>query len=92
MQVKKEFTISQSTEELLAIYRDFNKISMRIYEYFHNLCSENLHPDSLFSPDEIADERFVPYSKSLSDVRRRLLEEIGTRIEWALSDGEDSEI
>ena len=37
------------------------------------------------------DGRFKPFDKSVRDINEKLLEQIGTKIEWALSSGDETE-
>lgn len=78
------FTISERTNKLLAIYRDFNRVANTLYRYFQDGAPEG-------KEDETADRLFKPFDKSVRDINEKLLEQIGTKIEWALGSGDETE-
>jgi hypothetical protein len=82
--MENNFTISKGTNELLAIYRDFSKVSNRLYTYFF----EESNPDDGECANDKADELFKPFNESVQDIREKLSKLISTRIEWAMDDGE----
>ena len=79
------FTISERTNKLLAIYRDFNRVANTLYRYFQDGAPEG-------KEDDTAERLFKPFDKSVRDINEKLLEQIGTKIEWALSSGNETEI
>ena len=78
------FTISENTSKLLAIYRDFNRVANNLYRYFQDGAPEG-------KEDDTADSLFKPFNKSVRDINEKLLEKIGTKIEWALGNGDETE-
>ena len=79
------FTISERTNKLLAIYRDFNRVANTLYRYFQDGAPEG-------KEDDTAERLFKPFDKSVRDINEKLLERIGTKIEWALSDGSETSV
>ncbi len=79
------FTISENTNKLLAIYRDFNRVANSLYTYFQDGAPDGKEEDT-------ADRLYKPFDKSVRDINEKLLEQIGTKIEWALSSGNETEI
>ena len=77
------FTISERTSKLLAIYRDFNRVANNLYIYFQAGAPEG-------KEDETAERLFKPFGKSVRDINEKLLEKIGTKIEWALGSGDET--
>ena len=78
------FTISERTNKLLAIYRDFNRVANTLYRYFQDGAPEG-------KEDETADRLFKPFNNSVREINEKLLEKIGTKIEWALGSGDGTE-
>ena len=78
------FTISEQTNKLLAIYRDFNRVANTLYRYFQDGAPEG-------KEDDTAERLFKPFDKSVRDINEKLLEQIDTNIEWALSSGDETE-
>ena len=78
------FTISENISKLLAIYRDFNRVANNLYRYFQDGAPEG-------KEDDVAERLFKPFDKSVRDINEKLLEQIGTKIEWALSSGDETE-
>lgn len=78
------FTISERTNKLLAIYRDFNRVANTLYRYFQDGAPEG-------KEDDTAERLFKPFDKSVRDINEKLLEQIGTKIEWALGSGDETE-
>ena len=78
------FTISERTNKLLAIYRDFNRVANTLYRYFQDGAPEG-------KEDDTAERLFKPFDKSVRDINEKLLEQIGTKIEWALGSGDGTE-
>ena len=78
------FTISEQTNKLLAIYRDFNRVANTLYRYFQDGAPEG-------KEDDAAERLFKPFDKSVRDINEKLLEQIGTKIEWALGSGDETE-
>lgn len=78
------FTISENTNKLLAIYRDFNRVANNLYRYFQDGAPEGKENDR-------AERLFKPFDKSVRDINEKLLEQIGTKIEWALGSGDETE-
>jgi len=79
------FTLSENTNKLLAIYRDFNRVANNLYRYFQDGAPEGRE-------DDTAERLFKPFDKSVRDINEKLLERIGTKIEWALSDGSETSV
>lgn len=71
------FTISENTNKLLAIYRDFNRVANNLYRYFQDGAPEG-------EEDDTAERLFKPFDKSVSDINEKLLEEISSNIENAV--------
>ena len=78
------FTLSENTNRLLAIYRDFNRVANNLYRYFQDGAPEGRE-------DDTAERLFKPFDKSVRDINEKLLEQIGTKIEWALGSGDETE-
>ena len=78
------FTISEQTIKLLAIYRDCNRVANTLYRYFQDGAPEG-------KEDDTAERLFKPFDKSVRDINEKLLEQIGTKIEWALGSGDETE-
>ena len=78
------FTLSENTNRLLAIYRDFNRVANNLYRYFQDGAPEG-------KEDDTAERLFKPFDKSVRDINEKLLEQIGTKIEWALGSGDETE-
>ena len=79
------FTISEQTNKLLAIYRDFNRVANNLYSYFQDDAPEGEEDDTadrLFKPDD--------FYKSVRDINEKLLEEIGSKIQLALGSGDET--
>lgn len=75
------FTISEQTNKLLAIYRDFNRVANTLYRYFQDGAPEG-------KEDDTAERLFKPYTNSVNDINAKLLAEISTRIENAVVFGD----
>ena len=71
------FTISEQTNKLLAIYRDFNRVANTLYRYFQDGAPEG-------KEDDTAERLFKPFDKSVRDINAKLLEEISSNIENAV--------
>ena len=80
------FTISEQTNKLLAIYRDFNRVANELWKYFKPEGQEGERP--VRDADEVAESRFKPYTNSVNDINAKLLAEISTRIENAVVFGD----
>ena len=81
------FTISERTGKLLAIYRDFNRVANELWKYFK---PEDREGHLRETPDDIAERRYRPFTKSVNDINERLLAEISTNIENAIVFGDDN--
>ena len=80
------FTISERTNKLLAIYRDFNRVANELWKYFKPEEQEGERP--VRDADEVAESKFKPYTNSVNDINAKLLAEISTRIENAVVFGD----
>lgn len=80
------FTISEQTNKLLAIYRDFNRVANELWKYFKPEEQEGERP--VRDADEVAESKFKPYTNSVNDINAKLLAEISTRIENAVVFGD----
>ena len=83
------FTISEQTNKLLAIYRDFNRVANELWKYFKPEEREGERP--IKDADEVAESRYKPFVNSVNDINAKLLEEISSNIENALGSGDETE-
>ena len=83
------FTVSEQTGKLLAIYRDFNRVASDLYQNFLPEGWEESGPS--MAEEAAANRCFEPYADSVADINKKLLKQIGARIEWALSGGDGTE-
>lgn len=78
--MENSFTISERTNKLLAIYRDFNRVANELWQYFKPEGQQR----GLSDPDEVAERNFKPFSQSINDINEKLLARISTNIENAV--------
>ena len=76
------FTISEQTNKLLAIYRDFNRVANELWKYFKPEEREGERP--IKDAYEVAEIRYKPFVNSVNDINAKLLEEISSNIENAV--------
>lgn len=76
------FTISEQTNKLLAIYRDFNRVGNELWKYFKPEEREGERP--ITDAYEVAESRYKPFVNSVNDINAKLLEEISSNIENAV--------
>ena len=82
--MENSFTISERTNKLLAIYRDFNRVANELWQYFKPEEPQKGLPD----PEEIAERNFTPFKQSINDINEKLLAQISTNIENAVVFGD----
>lgn len=91
MDDKKQFTISRDTQAVLAIYKDFNAVINRLYDHFVDVAKQGAEGNE-DNREKETEELFKPYKDHVSAINAELMKRISTRIEWALSDGDETEI
>lgn len=108
MDANKQFTISEETQALLAIYKDFNAVTNRLFSLFENMGSEKeeekpaggLFPNKYNVENDDEEEKarkqaeslFKPFKEHVEAIYKELMKRIDARISWALSDGGGTEI
>lgn len=78
--MNEKFTISESANDLLAIMRDFDRVSNRLYAYFQDITEDEQ------SKDDEANRLFKPFNQSVIDIKEKLLGLFQLRIERALEE------
>ena len=84
------FTLSEKTNRLLAIYRDFNRVASELWEYFKPEEREGERP--IKDADDVAENRFKPYTNSVNDINAKLLAEISGNIADAIMFGDEKNV
>lgn len=84
------FTLSEKTNRLLAIYRDFNRVASELWEYFKPEEREGESP--IKDADDVAENRFKPYTNSVNDINAKLLAEISGNIADAIMFGDEKNV
>ena len=84
------FTLSENTNRLLAIYRDFNRVANELWQYFKPEEREGERP--IKDADDVAESRFKPYTNSVNDINAKLLAEISGNIEDAIVFGGETNV
>lgn len=84
------FTLSEKTNRLLAIYRDFNRVASELWEYFKPEEREGERP--IKDADDVAENRFKPYTNSVNDINAKLLSEISGNIADAIMFGDEKNV
>ena len=75
-------SISEQTNKVLAIYRDFNRVANELWKYFKPEEREGERP--IKDAYEVAESRYKPFVNSVNDINAKLLEEISSNIENAV--------
>lgn len=83
------FTLSEKTNRLLAIYRDFNRVASELWEYFK---PEEREGGPIKDADDVAENRFKPYTNSVNDINAKLLAEISGNIADAIMFGDEKNV
>ena len=84
------FTLSENTNRLLAIYRDFNRVANELWMYFKPEEKEGERP--IKDAEDVAENRFKPYTNSVNDINAKLLAEISGNIENAIVFGGETNV